>query len=235
MSYLPIGRKGKDFCVPTLPAIADVMAMTKYTPSTTAYVKVSTFSDTIMIHMRPVVVTEDLIVASTIVHKIADANGIAATNPAVSDAEAQLMVTEIKADFNTHVASLAYHLAAGTNLITMANASNEATTVALTNEIAAKLAAHFADTSVHGGAADAVNLAAVAIAALAPATNYATAKTEMNLLVTAWIAHIAVTDVSTFITYPAATMPVIWATNSDFWAKTGVSGHSFVVAEFLVS
>jgi hypothetical protein len=243
MAYLPIGPQNKAMAVPFTRATDEsdfpvqqtapsVSAMTKYTPATTAYVKHTPFMDTVMCHIRPVVTTEDLVVASVIVHKIADTNAIAATNPAVTEANSYALVNELKADYNVHIADLAYHVAADAGTCSLADADDEAKLIALANNLRTLMATHAANTSAHGSIADAVFLAAVT--ATTVASSAATAITLENALATAWLAHIAVVDLATYITYPAAGMPVEWPCNGPFFAKTNVSGHSFVVAEFLV-
>lgn len=233
MSYLPIGPKDKAFCVPVNAAAASVSAMSSYTPSTTAYVLVSLFSDTVMAHIRPVITTEDLVVASIITHKIADATTITSDAPTSDDTD-RLRATEFKNDFNTHVAATAYHAAAGT-AITTADATSDATLIALCQALDAAMKLHAASTTEHCGRADAVFLAALVAAALPATPNKAQCRTWLADLVlkAAWEAHLAVTDLATYITYPAAAMPVEWPCSGPFYAKTNVSGHAFVVAEFL--
>lgn len=234
MSYLPIGPKGKDFSVPFTQMAPSVSAMTLYTPATTSFVKHTPFSDTVMCHVAPVVTTESLIVATKIVHKIADATTIT-SDEATSDATDRLRATEFKNDFNTHVASVAYHLAAGT-AITAADATSDPTLIALCQAIDAAMKAHAASITQHGGAADAVFLAALIALALPAVPTKGECRTWLvdAALVIPWTAHLAVTDLSTYITWPAARMPLEWPCNGAFWAKTNVSGHSFVVAEFLI-
>ena len=205
--------------------------VTVVSPATTSYAKVTPSANTLKTMCRPRVVTQSLVYAATIVHKIADANGIAATNPAVSDANAYAMVNEIKGDFNTHVASTAYHVAAGSAIAT-ADADDTPKTVALTNAIATALAVHFGSTTQHGGMTDSVNLALVAAASGTPCTDMPTAKTEMNLLVTAWIAHIAVTDLGAYVTAGPVGLPIDWPCSAPFYAKTDTSAGVFTVTEW---
>ena len=206
--------------------------VTVVSPATTSYAKVTPSANTLMTRCRPRTITQSLVYAATIVHKIADANGIAATNPAVTDANAYALINEIKSDFNVHIASTSYHVAAGTNTIATVDATDLATTVALTNAVATALAAHFGSTSVHGGMTDAVNLAAVVAAQAAPATDMATSKTEMNLLVTAWIAHIAVTDLGAYVTAGPVGLPIDWPCSAPFYAKTDTSAGVLTVTEW---
>jgi len=205
--------------------------VTVVSPVTTSYAKVTPSTNTLKTLLRPRVITQSLVWAATIVHKIADANGIAATNPAITDANAYALVNEIKADFNTHIAATAYHVAAGTNTIATADADDTPKTVALTNAIATALAAHMADTAVHGGMTDAVNLALV-VAAATTCTDMTTAKTEMNLLATAWLAHLAVTDLGAYMTAGPVGLPIDWPCSAPFYAKTDTSAGVFTVAEW---
>ncbi len=205
--------------------------VTVVSPATTSYAKVTPSANTLKVQVRPRTITQSLVYAATIVHKIADSNGIAATNPAVTDANAYALINEIKGDFNVHVASTAYHVAAGTAIATT-DASDLATTVALTNAVAAALNAHFASITQHGGMTDAVNLALIAAAQLAPATDMPTAKTEMNLLVTAWLAHIAVTDLGAYVTSGPVGLPLDWPCSEPFYVKTDTSAGVLTVAEW---
>ena len=252
MSYVPVGPKPKAFAMPvtfatdegaipitgTITGIPTVRmspfpvapVMTKYTPGTTAYVKVTPNANALAMYLRPVVTTEDLIVASLIVHKIADTTTIAATVPAVSEAESYALAIELKGDYNTHIASTVYHDTADAGECTLANATSEATLVALVNNLRTLFATHYAATGVHGGKADAVGIAAVA--ATTVATNAATAIVLENALAAAHAAHLAVTDLATYLTHSAATMPLAWPCLGAFWCKTNVSGHSFVTEEF---
>jgi hypothetical protein len=178
------------------------------------------------------VTTEDLVVASAIVHKIADANGIAATNPAVTEQNSYDLANELKGDYNVHIAATTYHVAADLGTCAVADADDEAKLIALTNNLRTLFGTHASNSSAHGGIGDAVFLAAVA--ATTVASSAATAITLENALATAWLAHCAVTDLATYITWPAARMPLTWPCNGRFFAKTSVSGHSLVVAEFLI-
>ncbi len=72
--------------------------------------------------------------------------------------------------------------------ITSANASNEATLVALANELKADINTHFADTIAH-------NSAVSAAVATASATNTATAVTLLNALKAAFNTHLSEANV----------------------------------------
>jgi hypothetical protein len=236
MSYLPIGPKGKAFSVPVQPAtdafpnpFPSAPTMTLYSPSTTAYVKVTPAADTLLMTVAPTVTTETLTYASLITHKIADATSIAADNPAVGEAQSYALSIELADDFSTHITSTAYHATADTALVTT-NATSEATLIAEVNAIRAKMLTHFASSTIHGGRADAVALAATA--ATTVANSAASAITLENALATAYLAHLAVVDGAIYMTTGAAVMPMEWACLGAFWCKTNVSGHTFATAEF---
>jgi hypothetical protein len=122
-------------------------------------------------------------------HKVVDANGIAATNPATNDTtELYALADEVVEDFNVHVADATYHTGVHGTL-THTNATSEVTAVAEINALRGALLSHFANVSVHGGVYDSVNLA------LVTATSDCTTKTDglvlINLLATYWLAHCA--------------------------------------------
>jgi len=203
--------------------------MTAYTPSTTAYVKVTPDASNITMFLRPNVATEALQVASILTHKIADATTIAATVPAVSEAESYALSIELADDFGTHVVSTAYHVNADTALTTT-DATSEATLVAEVNAVRAKMLSHLASTTVHGGLADATNLATVT--ATSDATDAASAITLENVLAGAHAAHLLVTDQNKYLVHAAGVMPMEWRCLGSFFCKTDASGHTFVTQEF---
>ena len=129
-------------------------------------------------------------IVDTFLHRAADATTIAATNPAVTEANSYALSIELIADHNTHTASLAYHQAA-TAAVTSTAATTEATLIAQVNKIRTGMLAHYADAASHGGIADATRLALVA--ATTAATDAATAIVLENLLVQYHAAHILVT------------------------------------------
>jgi len=238
MSYIPIGPKAQYAAVPVIPATDSYGAnpypvspvVTLYSPATTAYVKVTPASDTLLMTVAPTVTTETLTYASIITHKIADATTIAATNPATNNTtELYALADEVMDDFIVHIASTAYH-ATATGTITHTAATTEATAVAEVNLIRTSLLSHLASTTAHCGRADAVNLALVT--ATSACTDKAGAVTLINLLATYYLAHLAVVDNSTYMTHPAGEMPMLWPCLGSFYAKTNVSGHTFATCEF---
>ena len=206
--------------------------VTYYSPSTTAYVKVTPQSGTMLTEVAPTVTTETLQYASLITHKIADATTITSDAP-TDDAKDRARATEFKGDFNTHVASVAYHATAGT-AITTADATDDPTLIALCQALDAAMKAHAASTTEHGGRGDAVFAAALVVAALPATPSKAQCRTWLADLVlkAAWEAHLAVTDNSTYMTTGAAVMPMQWRSTAAFWCKTNVSGHTFATAEY---
>lgn len=234
---LPIGPKTTAFSLPVAPA-SDAFenpfpvspVMTKYAPSTTAYVKVTPNAAALTMFLRPLVTTEDLQVASVVTHKIADATSIAAADGS-DDATDRLLANELKADLNVHMASTAYHDTADT-AITTADATSDATLIALTLALDDKWKAHSASTTVHGGLADAVMLAAVVALNLAASPSKAQCRTYLNALKPLHAAHLTVTDQDKYLIHAAGVMPLEWRCLGSFFAKTDVSGHSFVTQEF---
>jgi hypothetical protein len=204
--------------------------MTLYSPATTAYVKVAPAADTKLMTVAPTVTTETLQYASILTHKIADVTTIAATNPAVTEANSYALSIELADDFATHMVSLAYHVVADTALTTT-NATSEATLIAEVTAIRAAMLAHLASTTIHGGRADAVNLALVA-ATTVPIANAAAAIVVENILATAYLAHLAITDGGIYLTHGAAWMPLHWPCSGAFFCKTNVSAHTFATAEY---
>jgi hypothetical protein len=83
------------------------------------------------------------------VHGAADnTNAITAADAGAQITALYTELNEIKADYNLHAASLGVHSEAGTAEST-ADASTEATAVALTNALKATLNTHFADAGAH--------------------------------------------------------------------------------------
>jgi hypothetical protein len=203
--------------------------MTSYAPTSTAYMKVTPNANNLDMMVSPIVVTENLVVASTIVHKIADANGIAATNPATNDTtELYALADEIVDDMIVHIASTVYHVTA-TGTITHVAATTEATAITEVNLARTNMLSHFLSATAHGSMADTVNYNLVA--ATAACTTKAEAVTLVNLLATYWLAHCAVTDLSNYIVIGPSVMPFHWRSLIPFFCKTNVSGHLFTTAE----
>jgi hypothetical protein len=204
--------------------------MTLYSPATTAYVKVAPSDTTLLTTVAPTVTTETLQYASLVTHKIADVTTIAATNPAVTEANSYALSIELADDFAVHQVSTAYHVVADTALVTT-NATSEATLIAEVTAIRAALLTHLASTTIHGGRADPVNLALVA-ATTVPIANAAAAIVVENILATAYLAHLAITDGGIYMTHGAAWMPMHWPSSGAFFCKTNVSAHTFATAEY---
>lgn len=204
-------------------------AVTAYSPSGAAYMKVTPTAESLELLVRPRTVSESLIFAPVVTHKVADASTIAATNPAVSEAESYALVNELKGDYNTHIASVVYHVAADAGSCSLANATDEATLVALANNLRTLFGTHAANVTAHGGLADGVFAAAVA--ATTVATDAASAIVLENALAAAWLAHLAVVDQGAYVTVGSAVLPMRWPCLGSFFAKTSGPGV-FTVAEF---
>jgi hypothetical protein len=206
--------------------------MTLYSPSTTAYVKVTPADDTLLTEVAPIVTTETLRYAALITHKIADATTITSAAPTTDETD-RLRATEFKDDFNTHVAATAYHDAAGTAIAT-ADATDDDTLIALTLAIDAAMKAHAASTTEHGGRGDAVLAAALVTLALPAEPTKANCRTYLAdaALKAAWEAHLAVVDNSIYMTAGVNVMPMQWKSAAPFWCRTNVSGHTFATNEY---
>ena len=221
---------------PTAPIV------TVYSPSTTAYMKVTPNAANLHMHIAPRVVTQTLVYAPLITHKIGDATTIAAAD-ADDLAKSKTLIDEILPEANTHIASTAYHVVAGTaavpghktddttNVIAADNMSNLGTGYTLADELEADLILHAASTTYHQSAtviadmgatpddapklvakvnlirtamaahfgsatvhtpADAINAALVN--ATTAATDEATAQTCINLLKSYYTSHLDVGD-----------------------------------------
>lgn len=140
-----------------------------------------------------------------------DATAFAATNPAVDEAGDYALSIELIADHNTHTASTVFHYAATAAAASTA-ATTEETLVAQVNVARTAMLAHYADASAHG-VADATNLATVA--ATSACTDAATARTLVNALAAAHLAHIA--------TAKRAAGDTVTVNGLVFTAKTGAA------------
>ena len=203
--------------------------VTVVSPSTTAYAKVTPSANTLKTMIRPRTVTQSLVYAATIVHKIADATSLSATAPAVTEANDFALCIELMGDHNTHTASVAYHVAATASVASTA-ATSEATLVAQLNLYRLAQLAHYADSAAHGGMTDTVNLAIVA--ATVPCTTSATAHTLVNVLYPAHVAHLLVLDLGAYVTAGPVGLPIDWPCSAPFYAKTDTSGGVFTVTEW---
>ena len=194
----------------------------------TAWTKVQPTGGSQLITVRTVTAAKFLRVASGVVHKTPDGATIAATNPAITEQNSYDLANELKGDYNTHIASLTYHVAADAGTCSLVNATTAPTLVALTNNLRTLMGTHAANTASHGGAADTVFAAAVAGTTVA--TDAASAITLENALATAWLAHLAVTSASIYEQVPANTV-LEWHSNSAMWLQLETSGNVSVRTE----
>lgn len=132
-----------------------------YEPTGTAYMKVIPTDEVVELVVRPRVVTQSLVYAPLVTHKIADATTIIAADDATDLASSKTLADEILADANTHIASEVYHVAAGadwvaghieddaTNIDATAAMSSLATGYALADALCDALIAHVAGGTYH--------------------------------------------------------------------------------------
>jgi hypothetical protein len=206
--------------------------VTVYSPATTSYAKVTPSANTLKTMVRPRTITQSLVYAATIVHKIADGTTITSAAP-TDDNTDRARATEFKNDFNTHVASTAYHVAAGTAIAT-ADAISDPTLIALCQAIDAAMKAHAASTTEHGGMTDTVFVAALVAAALPAIPTKGECRTWLAdaVLKAAWTAHLAVTDLGAYVTAGPVGLPIEWPCSAPFYAKTDTSAGVFTVTEW---
>lgn len=217
---LPIGL----YPYPAVPPVVTV-----YTPSTTAYLKVTPDPKTLAMVVRARTTSDDLIYAGIVTHKIADVTTIAAANGS-DDTTDRALATELKGDFNTHTASTAYHVAAGV-AIADANATDDATLIALTLALNAKWLEHAASTTIHGGRVDQTMLDAVTALNLAVAPSKAQCRTYLNALKPLHAAHLVVVDGGLYATV-AAGMPYPHDSLGSFFCRTSTSGGTFTTTGY---
>jgi hypothetical protein len=150
--------------------------VTVYTPTGTAYMKVTPTATALNLVVRPRTITENLVYAPLVTHKIADTTNTIAANPITDLPEAKTAVDELLADCNLHIASLTYHIAAGTAFYSGHKATDATNTTGaadmglgdlaagytLYDELKADLTAHAASVVFH--------TAAVAVTPALPAT-----------------------------------------------------------------
>jgi hypothetical protein len=208
---------------------------TVYSPSTTAYVKIAPHADNLHMEIAPRVTSDDLIYASILTHKIADATTITSAAPTTDETD-RLRATEFKNDTNVHMASLTYHEVAGP-AITEADATDDATLIALTVAIDTALRTHAASSTQHGGRADAVFVAALASLALPASPSKAQCRTYLAdaALKAAWDAHRAVTDHLAGVqvySVRAAGLPKEWDCAGSVFVRCSSSGGIFVTEEY---
>lgn len=175
---------------------------TVYSPSGTAYMKVTPDAKSLGMVMRPRTITQSLVYAPVVTHKIADTtNTIAAAN-ATTLGSSKTLADELLADVNLHLAATTYHVAAAaafvaghlvdddTNVATSANMSNLATGYVLADELDDDVTAHLASATFHAAATVAADFGGTP-------DSEATLVTKVNLLRTAMIAHFGDDDVHT--------------------------------------
>jgi hypothetical protein len=167
---------------------------TVYSPTGTAYMKVTPDAKSLKMVVRPRVTTQALVYAPIVTHKIADTTTTIGAADATNLASSRTLADELLADANTHIASTTYHVAAGgawvaghitddtTNTSSQANMSSLATGYVLADELDDDVNAHIASTSFHSAASAAIDFGGT------PASE-ATLRTKVNLLRTAMIDH----------------------------------------------
>jgi hypothetical protein len=170
--------------------------VTVYSPSGVAYMKVTPNADTLKLVVRPRTVTQSLVYAPLITHKIADTTTTLGSADATTLNSSRTLVDEALADTNTHIASLTYHVAAGaawyaghvtddvTNTSTAAVMSNLGTGYTLADELDDDVNAHIVDTTYHAVASAAIDFGGT------PATE-PTLRTKVNLIRAEMAAHFA--------------------------------------------
>lgn len=203
-----------------------------YTPSTTSYAKITPAPTLLHMEVRARTASDDLIRASILTHKIADATTITSAAPTTDETD-RLRATEFKGDNNVHMASLVYHDVVGP-VITAADATDDPTLIALTLGINTALMTHAASATQHGGRADATFLAALTALALpaSPTTAQCRAYLADAALKAAWDAHRAVTDGGIYVTIPAGS-PDFWDCKGTVHYRTSTSGGTFTSTSFL--
>ena len=216
-AYKPARRGRWAYMMPAPYPSAPIV--TVYTPSGAAYMKVTPSADALRLIARPRTVTESLIYAPLVTHKSRRRQRQSPpANPAITEANSYALANELKGDYNVHIASLVYHVAADLGEVTVANATTEATLVALANSLRTLFGTHAIATSSHGGQSD--DVFAAAVTATTAATDAATAITLENALATAWLAHLAVTDQGAYITAGPVGLPIIWPCLGALFVKT---------------
>ena len=168
--------------------------VTAITPTGAAYTKVVPDDDVLAVHVRARTTTENLVWASVITHKVADATTTIAAADPDDLAKSKTAADEILADSNTHIANLSYHQAAAdawyaghieddaTNLSTADDMASLATGYVLADELDDDVTAHLLSTVFHAVATVAANFGGT------PAAEPAL-RTKVNLLRTAMISH----------------------------------------------
>jgi len=147
------------FAMPAPFPVAPVVTVCE--PTGTAYMKYTPSDDSLQTVVRPRVITQSLVYAPLVTHKIADTTTTLASANATDIASSKTLADEILADANTHIASEVYHVAAGTawvaghieddatNIDATAVMSNLATGYTLVDALCDALIAHVADDTYH--------------------------------------------------------------------------------------
>ena len=174
--------------------------VTVVSPATTSYAKVTPTSSTLKVQVRPRTITQSLVYAACITHKIADAtNTIAATDPTTL-ALSKTCADELIIDVPAHIASTSFHVAAGTPVIipghkatdtvdavATVDMSDLASGYTLIDALCTALTTHAASTTYHQ--------AASTYAFPATPNTEPLLRVKVNLLRTALLAHLADTTV----------------------------------------
>jgi hypothetical protein len=192
-----VGALGIAGFVGSLP-VAPVV--TAYTPVSTAYLKVTPNAADLDMFVRPRVVTQALVYAPAITHKIADTGtDVIAANDATNLATSKVLSAELIIDVPAHIASTTYHAAAGAVVIpghkvtdavdvsAAAVMSTLGTGYVLADDLATQVTAHAVSTTYHK--------AASAYSFDGTPTTEPTLRAKANALRTAMLAHFADTAV----------------------------------------
>lgn len=203
-----------------------------YQPTTTAYVKVTPAPSTLLVEVAPTVTTDILQYTSVVVHKIGDSSAISTAAPTTDETD-RLRANEFKEDCNAHMASLVYHEEVGP-VISAPDATDDASLIALCQELDAALRTHAASASQHGGCADETFLQALNALALPATPTKAECRAYLGntALKAAWDGHRLRTDNGIYMTCGTAVMPLRWRCTGSFYCKTGTSGGTFATAEY---
>jgi hypothetical protein len=192
-----MSNEGADYIRGVLP-FPSAPAVTVYSPSGTAYMKVTPSAKSLKLIMRPRTITQSLVYAPLVTHKIADTTTTIAADDPDDLPKSKTAIDEILADVNTHIASLTYHVAAGTAWISghketdaanvtgvVADMSDLATGYTLADKLAAIVSAHALSTTHH--------LAASTYTFTGVPDDEPKLRVKVNALRTAMLAHFAST------------------------------------------
>jgi hypothetical protein len=214
-----MSNEGAGFTRGALP-FPDAPTVAVYSPSGTAYMKVTPDAKSLKMVIRPRTITQSLVYAPLVTHKIADTTTTIGAADPDDLAKSKTAVDEILADCNTHIASLTYHVAAGTafvaghkaadttNTNSQANMSSLATGYVLADEMDDDVTAHLLSTVFHLAATTADDFGGT------PAAE-GTLRTKVNLLRTAMIAHFGSTTAHSVADVANATLAAATTPGSD--------------------